>query len=163
MGVAAVAVVLAVGLVAAPGAGAKGLSPHRVCGESACASIKDDPDLMVVFYAHTARPQPPTLPYYRLDYRNAGAPSHYFVPTHNLVGQMHAGGGWFSLHGPPIDAIRAAIRTLAPFRAPEAWAVSSPKRAETTAQTAIAALVLVALAAGAVGARRFGPIRLGKT
>lgn len=152
----AVAIVLAAGLVAAPAAGAKGLSPARVCGETGCASIEDDSDVMVVFYAHNARPQPPRLPYYRLDYRNAGAPSHYFVPARNLVGQMHAGGRWFSLHGPPLDGIRAAITRLAPFPAQESWAVRSPERAETTAQTPLAVLVLIALAVGAVLAQRCG-------
>jgi hypothetical protein len=153
----AVAIVLAAGLVAAPAAGAKGLSPARACGETGCASIEDDSDLMVVFYAHNARPQPPTLPYYRLDYRNAGAPSHYFVPARNLVGQMHAGGRWFSLHGPPLDAIRAAITSLPPFPAQESWAVRSPERAETTSHTLVAALLLIALAVGAVLAQRYGP------
>lgn len=154
MRAAAVAIVLAAGLVAAPPAGAKGLSPDRVCGGSACASIKDDPDLMVVLYAHAARPKPPALPYYRLDYRNAGAPSHYFVPARNLVGQMHAGGHWFSLHGPSLDAIRMATSRLTPFPAPQSWAVRAPERAETTAQTGVALLLLVALAGGAVFALR---------
>ena len=161
MRAAAFAIVLAAVLVLAPAASAKGSVPSRVCGESACVAIANDPDLMVTLYSDAARPQPARLPYYRLDYHRApGIPSRYFVPARNLVGQTHAGGRWFRLEGPALAAIEAAIRGLEPFPAPGSWAAPHD---ETTELTLPAALVLGALGAGAILMLRFGRVSLGET
>jgi hypothetical protein len=147
---------MAVALVAAPAASAKGSAPERVCGESGCVRIQDYPRVVLVLYRGAARPQPPRLPFYLIHYRAPGVPPHYFVPALNLVGADFSGGRrWFRLEEPALGAIRAAIRGLDPFRAPESWAIRSRDRADSPTRKLSAALLLIALATCAVVALHY--------
>src|SRR5688572_25136599 len=123
----ALAIALAAALGLASAAAAKGLTLARVCGASGCVTIEED-DLMVTLYAGAVQREPPRLPYYRLEHRGPAAPSLHFVPAKNLAGPMPPGGRrWFSLNATEngVSAIRAAIRGLEPFPAPESWAIVS--------------------------------------
>jgi hypothetical protein len=152
----AVMIAMAVALLVAPAGSAKGSAPERVCGESGCVRIEDYPRVMVVLYRGAARPQPPRSPFYLIHYRAPGVPPHYFVPARNLVGADFSGARrWFSLDEPALGAIRAAIRGLDPFRAPESWAIGSRNQADSPARTLSAALLLIALATGAVFALHY--------
>jgi hypothetical protein len=147
---------MAVALVVAPAASAKGSPPERVCGESGCVRIEDFPRVMVVLYRGAARPEPPRLPFYLIHYRAPGVPPHYFVPARNLIGAEFSGERrWFRLDEPALGAIRAAIRGLDPFRAPEFWVIGSRDEADSPARTLSAALLLIALATGAVAALHY--------
>lgn len=151
-----IAIALAAALGLAPAAAAKGRALDRVCGVSGCVTVEED-DLMVTLYVGAVQPEPPTLPYYRFGHRGEAAPSLYFVPARNLAGPMPPGSRrWFSLNPTEsgVRAIRAAIRGLDPFPAPESWAIET-RDAESPARGLPAALVLFALAAGAVLALRW--------
>jgi hypothetical protein len=152
----AAALVIALGsvLTVTPSATAKGLALDRVCGESGCVTIEED-DLMVTLYIGAVQPEPPRLPYYRLDHRGPAVPSLHFVPARNLAGPMPPGGRrWFSLDATTVSAIRAAIRGLDPFPPPASWAIRSRGHAESRTRTLGAAVLLIALAVGAVLAQR---------
>jgi hypothetical protein len=143
-------IVLAAAL--APAAAAKGLAVSRVCGVSGCVTFQQN-DLMVTLYVGAAQPEPPVLPYYRLHHRGAAAAPLYFVPAENLAGSRR----WFRLNRMEngVRAIRAAIRGLDPFPAPDSWAIRSPDRAESPAGSVTAALLISVLAAGAVLGLRY--------
>ena len=121
--------VAAAALVLAGSAGAKGLPPERVCGESACLQIDGRSASAIVVDGNAERPMPPEGAYYRLDYSidGSGPPysfSHLFVTSGNFVGvDTWAAGGvrWFALYGQGLDRLRAATRDLEPFAAPEVW------------------------------------------
>jgi hypothetical protein len=156
---AALAILFGAALVAAPAASGKGSVPERVCGESGCVAVDDSPHVMVSLYAGAARPQPPTLPFYRIHYAAPGVPPHYFVPARNLIGAGFSGARrWFRLDEPALGAIRAAIRGLEPFPAPESWAMRSRLRAESGSRGLGAALLLVVVAGGAVLMRRYAVV-----
>jgi hypothetical protein len=130
--------------------------PHRVCGESACAAVENDPSAVVVLYARAARSQPPPLPYFRVYYRGSGAPAHYFVPAHNVVASTDSRDRrWFQIDGAPLDAIRAAIHDLEPFAAPEAWPVGRDSAATPLRSLGTASL-LIALTGAVLALRRYG-------
>jgi hypothetical protein len=142
-------------------AAAKGLPLDRVCGASDCVTFEQN-DLMVKLYVGAVRPPPTPLPHYLL-YRRHVAGALHFVPAKDLAGPMPAeSGDWFRLNPTErgVAAIRSAIRRLVPFPAPKSWAARDDGR---TVMTLPVALLLVALAAGVVLARRFGPIIPRKT
>jgi hypothetical protein len=146
-------VVLAAALLVVPAAGAKGLSPLRVCGASGCTAIEADP--FVIVYPVAVRPQPPTSPYYRIDYRNTGAPWDYFVPGRNVVGRVQPRlRRWFGVEQAASDAIRAAIRGLDPFPAPVSWDAPPDRPADASRSLATASLLIV-LAGAMVAAGTF--------
>jgi hypothetical protein len=74
---------------------------------------------------------------------------------------VHARGQqWFSLDVAALDTIRPAIRGLEPFPAPESWVTAgNGDRTRSRYQSLSAAVLLVAMAAGAVVARRYGTLR----
>jgi hypothetical protein len=146
MRVLALAIALMIAVVVVPVAGAKGLVPQRVCGKSECGTVEDETRSTVAFYAEMAHPEPPTVPYYRIDYRNQGAPSSYFEPTRGLVWAPTQ--RWFRLDGPVLDALRRAVRELEPFPALERWAAPGDAPADHGSHSLPAASLLIVLAAG---------------
>jgi hypothetical protein len=74
---------------------------------------------------------------------------------------VHARGQqWFSLDVAALDTIRAAIRGLEPFPAPDSWVTAgNGDRTPSRYQLLSAAVLLVAMAAAAVVARRYGTLR----
>lgn len=115
-------------------AGAKGMAPERVCGESACVQLDGHgrPASVIVIDGNAARPAPAGGDYYRLDYSidGSGPPydfSHLFVPSGNLIGVDTEAAGrvrWFALYGGELDRLREATSELEPFQAPERWPAS---------------------------------------
>ncbi len=115
-------------------AGAKGMAPERVCGESTCVRLDgpSPPAAVIVIDGNAAQAAPAVGDYYRLDYSidGSGPPydfSHFFVPSKNLIGVDTEAAGrvrWFALYGGELDRLREATSELEPFQAPERWPAS---------------------------------------
>jgi hypothetical protein len=157
--------VVAIGLIAlvvVSAASAKGSVPREACGAERCVLLDGGRESLIFLDGDARRPAPPPAPYYRLAYSAAGVGPHYFVARGRLLAVETAGGRalqWYALNGTGPNRLRAAIRDLAPYEAPDEWPtrieapVSSREGGTDTFAWLIGAL-LVALAAGAVIASR---------
>jgi hypothetical protein len=171
--------VLATALALASTAAAKELSTAQACGPADdCAAVDKDGAMLLLNSGGSVSQPPPTAEYYRLDFvlaepgsNDRNAFSHLFVPSKGLVGFGDETGGvaWFPVYGQALDAVRDATRDLEPFSAPAAWPSSiedpifTPGRIVSPAPDSgidwrpwalATALMLLALAAGALFARR---------
>jgi len=170
--------VLAAALALAAAASAKEIQNAQACGPDQCGDLDKDGTMLILNSGGSVSQPPPTAAYYRLDFVFAepGTPdhhafSHLFVPSKGLVGFGDENGGvaWFPIYGQALDTVRQATRDVQPFAAPATWPTSiddpifmppttvSPAPANGTDWRPWAvgfALVLLALAVGAVLARR---------
>ena len=170
--------VLAAVLALAGTASAKELQTAQACGPDQCGGMDDDGSMLILNSGGSVSQPPPTADYYRLDFVFAepGTPdrhafSHLYVPSKGLIGFGDENGGvaWFPVYGQALDTIRQATRDVQPFAAPATWPTSIDDPIFTPGTTSSPApeggtnwqpwalgiaLLLVALAAGSVFARR---------
>jgi hypothetical protein len=174
MKVLAALVAAVAGLVVVSAASAKEIEA-QVCGEDDCVSVSNREAVMLMVDDRDRTPgSPAPASYYRVDFTAHDGPasrtfSHIYVPSARLL----ASGGdtphsiaWFGTTRDAVAAISEATRGLTPYEAPAAWptaiddplfygapAASDDGRDWTPYVVAFAA-VLIALAAGALLARR---------
>jgi hypothetical protein len=158
--------VVAVGLialVAVSPASAKGSVPREACGAETCVQLDGGRESLIFLDHDAKRAAPPPAPYYRIEYSAPAVGPQYFVVPRFLAVETAGGRAlqWYALNGTGPDRVRAAIRDLEPYEAPDEWStrIEVPVDSRNGGTDAFAWLIgalLVALAAGAVVASRVG-------
>jgi hypothetical protein len=168
--------IAAVALTWVPGAFGKGLTSVRVCGESECVALSDEPQAAHIMSSAEGVFEPPKPgPFYRLDIAiDAGTETHsfsnVFVPGEELIAANVGAERALVWYVPRTEALRLleeATRDLEPYAAPAAW---PPKIAALNGLTApppvtsdganwrpwalAVGALMVALSAGGLLARR---------